>query len=64
VQTDRLRQIAAAAILAQIFTAYVLVLRAATPPTEAEWARVISPAFLVTAHCAAHVLIPALFAAR
>ncbi len=38
VQTDRLRQIAAAAILAQIFTVYVLVLRAAAPPTDAAWA--------------------------
>lgn len=59
VQIDRLRQIAAAAILAQIFTVYVLVLRAAAPPTDAEWARA-DPILAIAPRALSLWLVPAL----
>lgn len=56
---DQLRAIAAAAVLAQVFTLYVLALAAVAPPTEAHWARV-DPILAIAPRDVSRWLVPAL----
>ncbi len=58
-QIDRLRAIAAAALVAQSFTIYVVVLRAAAPPSEAAWAHA-DPILRIASRAVSLWLVPLL----
>ena len=56
---DRLRAIAAAAVLAQAFTVYLFAMRSVAPPSEGNWARV-DPILAIGSRGLALWLVPAL----